>query len=507
MSPFIDLLGQDPERPALHIGEVSITRGELKREAQALAGYLVALGFRRGDTLAVWLPDGPAWLQFLFAASQLGVLVVPISTRYRTDDARHVISVARAKAIVVARDFLGVDYAGMAREIQRDLPHVEHVLELGRTPGFFETDGRVAPTAEQGLPYDFLCTFSTSGTTGRPKLAPHDQASIARHCLNVVKAFDIKPGDVMLCALPLNGVLGFIQTISAIAGRAACVLLPVFNATEAARLIEKSKVTHFYGADSMFDPILNIEGAVLNSWRHGGFAEFVGLGQHVTEKAERKLGLRLVGLYGSSECFALMSLQDPKQEAPERALAGGDTASPDISVRVVDAENGEVLREGEPGELQVKGYNVTPGYLNNPEASKQAFTPDGWFRTGDLAYARGRGFVYQARMKDGLRLKGYLVDPGEIESHLMQHGGVVGAQVVGVKLPGEGDVAVAFVRPGPAPSTEPELIAHCRSGIANYKVPRRILFVDEFPQVHGPNGSKITKNKLREMAEQALARR
>ena len=507
MSSFIDLLERDPDQPALHIGEVSATRGELKREAQALASYLASLGFRRGHTLAIWLPDGPAWLQFLFAASQLGVLVVPISTRYRTDDARHVVSVARAKAIVVASDFLGVDYIDMAHEIRKDLPHVEHVLELARTHGFFETDGPAGPIAERGLPSDFLCTFSTSGTTGRPKLAPHDQASIARHCLNVVKAFDIKPGDVMLCALPLNGVLGFIQTVSAIAGRAACVLLPVFNPAEAARLIEKFKVTHFYGADSMFDPILNIEGAVLGSWRNGGFAEFVGLGQHVTEKAERRLGLRLVGLYGSSECFALMSLQDPRQEVAERALAGGDTVSPDISVRVVDAESGQTLAEGEPGELQVKGYNVTPGYLNNPEASKQAFSADGWFCSGDLAYARGRGFVYQARMKDGLRLKGYLVDPGEIEAHLMQHGAVAGAQVVGVKLPGEGDVAVAFVRPGPKKSSEPELIAHCRSGIANYKVPRRILFVDEFPQVHGSNGSKITKNKLREMAEAALALR
>jgi acyl-CoA synthetase (AMP-forming)/AMP-acid ligase II len=145
-----------------------------------------------------------------------------------------------------------------------------------------------------------------------------------------------------------------------------------------------------------------------------------------------------------------------------------------ITVRLVDAESGRTLSEGEPGELRVKGCNVTPGYLNNPDASKQAVTSDGWFRTGELAYAHGRGFVYQARMKDGLRLKGYLVDPGEIGSHLMRHSGVAGAQVVGVKLPGEGDVAVAFVRPGESQSSEPELIAHCRHGIANYKVPRRI---------------------------------
>lgn len=501
---FLDLLREDPDRPAFHVGNMSATRAELMQHANAAAAHLAALGLRRGDTLALWLPDGAAWLQFLFAASALGVLIVPISTRYRSADAHHVVAVARAKGIVVPRDFLGVDFRGMARDIQKSSAHVAHIIEIDTERGFFPTS--YAPAiATPGETSDLLCTFSTSGTTGRSKLAPHDQASIARHCLNCSKAFDIRPGDVMLCALPLNGVLGFMQAFSAIANRAACVFLPIFNAAEAAALIDRHKVTHFFGSDMMFAPILELEGASLASWRRGGFAEFAGLGQRVAEIAEARLRLRLTGLYGSSECFSLMAQQDPSQSLPERALGGGDAIAADIGLRIVDAETGRVLAEGEPGELQVKGYNVMPGYLNNPEATQQAFTADGWFRTGDLAYRRGRGFVYQARMKDSLRLKGYLVDPGEIEAHLMAHDAVAGSQVVGVTLPGKGDVAVAFVQSREPQVTEAELIAHCRAGIANYKVPTRVLFVDAFPLVHGPNGSKVVKGELRTMAERALA--
>ena len=505
-SPVVDLLTRDPDRAAFHIGDLSVTRAELRRQAAAAAGHLARLGLRRGDVVALWLPDGAAWLQFLFAAAELGVLVVPISTRYRLADAQHVVAVSKARAIVVAADFLGIDFPGMARQIQGELPHVAHIIVLRAEAGFFAA-GEGAPLPERGGPSDLLCTFSTSGTTGRPKLAPHDQASIATHSTNVAASFDIRPGDVMLCALPLNGVLGFVQTFAALAAGAACVFLPVFNAAAAAELIARHKVTHFYGSDSMFAPVLEHEARQLSSGRAGGFAEFVGIGLQVSALAEEKLGLHLVGLYGSSECFALMSRQDPAQPLPERALAGGDPIVPGIRVRVVDSESGAVLSEGEPGELQVTGYNVTPGYLNNPEATQAAFTADGWFRTGDLAQMRGRGFVYQARMKDSLRLKGYLVDPGEIESHLMRYGDVVGAQVVGVNVPGEGDLAVAFVRGGRPGLTEHELLAHCRAGIANYKVPRRILFVDEFPSVQGPNGVKIIKAKLREMAQDAVESR
>jgi acyl-CoA synthetase (AMP-forming)/AMP-acid ligase II len=154
--------------------------------------------------------------------------------------------------------------------------------------------------------------------------------------------------------------------------------------------------------------------------------------------------------------------------------------------------------------LQLRGYNMMRGYLNNETATAQSLTSDGWFRTGDLAYAQNDAFVFLSRIGDGLRLRGYLVDPSEIEAFLCRHPAVSAAQVVGVRLQGEGDVAVAFVRASQQIS-EAELLPYCREGIANYKVPRRIVQVDEFPVTEGPNGTKIRKAALREHASQVLS--
>jgi fatty-acyl-CoA synthase len=224
----------------------------------------------------------------------------------------------------------------------------------------------------------------------------------------------------------------------------------------------------------------------------------------VINDAEKRLGLPLVGLYGSSECFALTATQQHTDPAEVRAVAGGRPIAPDIAFRVVDTETGEPLPIGERGELQLRGYNVMTGYLNNPEATNAAFTQDGWFRTGDLSYSQGDRFVYLSRLKDGLRLRGYLVEPAEIEAFVSRHADVLDAQVVGVNRVGVGDMAVAFVRSRNASLTTEDLLDWCREGMANYKVPSRIVIVEDYPRLDGPNGTKILKNKLREMAQQVM---
>ncbi len=499
------LLESEPGRPAFYAGSHSATRAELLAESRRAAAHLSALGFARGDVLAVWLPDGASWLQLLFAAAHLGVLVVPVSTRYKLDEARHVIETSRARGMAVATDFLGFDYVGNARRIQSEIPALLHLIEIDTAKGFHSFPGELAAVAATGKPEDSLCTFSTSGTTGKPKLAVHDQHGIALHARNVALRAEIRPGDVMLCTLSLYGVLGFVQAISALAGGAACVFLPVFDAQETAAAIERHRVTHFFGSDSIFAPVLDVPGRSFASWRFGGFADFAGLGPTVVEKAERTLGLRLLGLYGSSECFALMAMRAPQEESAARGLAGGTPIVPDIEFRVVDPATGAVLEDGAHGELQIRGYNVMSGYLNNPVATAAVLHADGWYSTGDLGYGTGNAFVYLARLKDSLRLRGYLVDPTEIEAFLCRHEGVAAAQVVGVNRKGEGDIAVAFVRASATATDEAALLAWCKAGMASYKLPRRIIFVDDFPSLQGPNGNKIQKNKLREMAEVHLA--
>ena len=499
--PFRPLLDGHADKPAIHLGDYVATRRELAEASDRAAALLNSLGLTRGDVVALWLPDGPAWLQFLFAAACQGILVVPISTRYRRAEALHVIAVSRAKAVVAASNFLGMAFAQIVRDMQGEVTTLQHVVEVSDLTRFHAgLDGRVTPT---GQPEDLLCTFSTSGTTGAPKLAVHDQQSCRAHATTVAAAFDIRPGDKTLCALPLYGVLGFFQALATLAGGGACVLMPVFNAADAASAIERHGVTHMFGSDGMLDPMLNAPAANLSTWRAGGFADFAGLTDRVMRTAEDRWGLRLVSLYGSSECFSLMAARSPAEPIEARSLPGGRPVSDTIAFRVVDLENGAPVAAGTAGELQIRGYNVMPGYLNNESATAQSFTADGWFRTGDLAYAQDDAFVFLSRIGDGLRLRGYLVDPTEIEAFLCRHPTVAAAQVVGVRRPGEGDVAVAFVC-GDRPISEAELLSYCRDGIANYKIPRRIVQLDAFPVIEGPNGTKIRKAALRERAAEIL---
>jgi acyl-CoA synthetase (AMP-forming)/AMP-acid ligase II len=503
---FGSILDRAPQAVAYHCMGRTATRGELRHASRSCAAYLTALGLRRGDVVAVWLPDGGSWLQLLFAAAQLGVLMVPISTRYRGEEAAHVLQVSKAKALFVPANFLKYDYAGQAKTIQAQLPHLVHVVVVEDPAGFLSTGGHAPLQEELGQPSDPLCTFSTSGTTGAPKLAMHHQAGIAEHGANVALRTEISADSVMLCALPLYGVMSFVQMISALSGGAACVFMQVYEAEAAARLIDQYRVTHLFGADGLFGPVLDVEGPALTSWRWGGFADFTGMSAAVIEKAENRCGLRAFGLYGSSECFALTAINLPADEAALRALPGGLPVAANIEFRVAHVDSGEVVHDGEQGELQIRGYNVMTGYLNNPAATVGAFADDGWFRTGDLAYRAGERFVYLARLNDSLRLRGYLVDPTEIENFLGRHPLLVDAQVVGVHVPGEGDVAVAFTRTegGAGKVDEQTVLEYCKAGISNYKVPRRVIFVDAYPCSVGANGTKILKNKLREMAEQAL---
>jgi len=500
---WLDLLDGHDDAPALIDGPVRTTRAQLRLAAQQAARHLHQRGLRRGDTLALWLPNGVAWLQWLFACAELGVLVVPISTRYKTAEVRHLLEVSRARLLVVPRVFLDQDYAAMAAELQHGIDTLEQVLIVDDPARVVACPAADVDLGVRGDLQDLLCCFSTSGTTGFPKLAAHGHHSIARHAWHVAQAFGIRPGDAMLCALPLYGVFGFMTVLSTLAGGGACVMQPVFDAGQAAHLVAQHRITHAIGSDSMFMPMLEQTGTDWSSLRHIILADFVGLAATVTQRGH-ELSIACSGTYGSSELYALMSLHPWNAPVAERALAGGTPLDPEIHVRVVDPENGHELAEGEAGELQVRGPNQLVCYLNNPDATAQAFTADGWFRTGDLATRHGTGFTYLARMGDSLRLRGYLVNPSEIENELMRHPAVSGAQVVGLKVPGQGDVAVAYVTLHASDPGEAALQAHCKAQLANYKIPHRVVVVDDFPIVNGPNGGKIQKRVLREWARELL---
>jgi len=213
------------------------------------------------------------------------------------------------------------------------------------------------------------------------------------------------------------------------------------------------------------------------------------------------VGMRPRGLYGSSEVQALFSVA----AGENRRLAGGVPVSARARLAVRDPQTGTDLPHGKSGELWIDAPSRFVEYLDNPTATERAIAPDGMFRTGDLARLAGKDFVFEARMGDAMRLGGFLVSPEEIEAAIQAQPGVAGVQVVAASRDQADPVPVAFVLPAAGiVLDETALRSRCQEQLARFKVPERIVAVDAFPTVDSPNGPKVQRVRLREMAEALL---
>ena len=226
----------------------------------------------------------------------------------------------------------------------------------------------------------------------------------------------------------------------------------------------------------------------------------------------RERGFHLLSAYGSSEVQALFSRR-PDDEPPEtRAVGGGVPVSlaRGARVRIRDQQSGQLLGEGEQGEIEIKGPSLFVGYLNDAEATRKAFTEDGWFRTGDMGFLDpGKGEVnswtYLTRIGDALRLSGFLVNPMEIESYVREHAHVDLCYVVGVEHQGRTTVVAFYTTASGQPLAEAELRDHCTERMARYKVPARFAHVEAFPMIASMNSPKLDRKLLREQALALLA--
>ena len=516
-----------PDRPAVvDQHRTSMTHGELFAEAEATAAVLHQRGMRAGDHLGVFLPNRASWAVLALAAARIGVGVLGLNTRFREAELNHLLGVAKVDTVVVADDFLGIDGPALMAGLDRS---VDVIVDRGRPlssdlvmdgadhPGMGSFNEAVGPQSP-------LMGFTTSGTTGFPKVAMHSQAQTLSHLTAVCDAFALDDNMVSLVPLPFCGAFGYTAGMATLLAGGMVVLHETWDPDAAAAAIAEHGVTMCSASDDMLLALVASERFTApTTWSGGGFADFTNAGSDAVAAVASATGgsTKLTGLYGSSEGFALMSCWERDLPQELRSRNGGHLVSTDMSVRCCDPETGQVLGHDKPGELQFRGPNLISSYLNNPEATAKAFTTDGWYRSGDLGHtvepdANGReGFVFLARLGDTLRLRGFLCDPAEIEKHLEGHPAVALAQVVGVKQPSIGDVAVAFVRLEAETETgvdvldpanaEAVLADHCRSGLANYKRPERVVVVDEFPVTDGPNGVKIRKVDLRTHAEALLA--
>jgi fatty-acyl-CoA synthase len=520
LTDFIDALPQ--QRTAIDYGAARMAVGEIAAASRRLATGLRRLGVKPGDRVAVWLPNMPAWLACFFACARLGAIAVSVNTRFRSHEVQDILGRAACSVLVLWPGFKAIDFRGILAAVDPSaltaLAHVVVYTEQGDEPAFTFPGKTITPYEEllaereddaAAAPATSRCViFTTSGTTKAPKFVCHAQAGVVQHARDVARGFELEvPGARVLQALPLCGVFGFTQALAALAAGAPMRMLPLFDATEAARVMREEAITHANGGDDMLDRLLDAcdEPRPFPHLRFFGYAKFNPALDDLVTRAESR-GVIACGLYGMSEVHALYALQPRKLPTTERAKGGGELVSPAAAVRICDPDTGCELPPGEHGEIELKGPSLLLEYYGNPEATRGAFREGGWFRTGDLGYLDGpRRFCYVTRMGDVLRLGGFLTSPQEIEAVLEEHPAVQGAQVVGATLARE-PVAVAFVVPVAGQALdEAALSAWCKARLAGYKIPRRFVDVAEFPTTPSANGTKIQRAKLREMAAALVA--
>ena len=517
-------LERSPDQTILIEHDRSVSYRQFDQQVKACASWLSKQGVQPGDRVAVWLVNRVEWLVLLFALARLGATLVAVNTKYRSHEVHYILSNSQASILILQLHFLKIDFASIVQEVDAStLPHLQKVFVvdstadtpatlLGKQPVAFPADliqAEPAPlTFVEPDPDSSAVFFTTSGTTKGPKLVMHTQRTLSTHAGHVATGYELAhPDNKLIAGLPFCGVFGLNSALAAIKAGMPVVIMDFFDVATATTLIQQHNVTHIFGSDEMLRMFVQHLAKGDNpaipfpSLKLFGFASFsprfVDLANELIPR-----GFPMRGLYGSSEVHALFSLQKASLPVEDRAQGGGyPAAGPLASLRARDPDTNQLCPPGIAGEIEIKSPSLFRGYFNNPTATAEAFTEDGYFKTGDLGYVREDGsFVYQSRMGDTMRIGGFLVDPSEIEHVLAEQPEIKSAQVVGIEI--EGKLRpVAFVIK--ATSEEPSvasILNNVAAQLAKFKVPARLWFVDEFPATASANGLKFQRVKLREMA-------
>jgi fatty-acyl-CoA synthase len=503
---------------------------ELKTEADGVAKGLMALGIQPGEKVSLWMPNRPEWLSTMFAVMKIGAVLVPINTRFRTADLEYVVRQSTSTTLITVDRSGPVCYGDMVCELCPDLdrgdpdhvsaallPDLQRIVVLGErrfagthawpnvlANGENVSDAELAGRQRAVDPDATALIMYTSGTTGFPKGVMHNH-SLMRNIIDEANRMGVTPRDVILMYLPLFHAFGLYEgPLMTVVTGARMVLTTLFDPAEALALIAQEKATMLHGFDTHFHDLMNHPHCAttdLRSLRTGLLAAGMASSELVARKAQCLLCPTLTG-WGMTEVGVGASLSFLDSPEDDRCLGSG-WPLPGYEFKVIDPTTGQSLPPGTMGELCTRGYGVMQGYYERPEETAKAIDAEGWLHTGDMATMRADGMVrFLGRYKEILKIGGENVDPVEVEAFLLQHPAVNQAKLVGVPDARLSEVGAACVvlNPG-AKVTATDLIEFCRGKIASFKIPRHVVFVQEFPMT--PSG-KVQKFRLREVVIESL---
>ena len=486
-----------PDRPALLApNRVPLMYAQLASGVAAVDARLGELGIGRNDRVAMVLPNGPEMaLAFLWVAS--AAASAPLNPAYRAPEFDFYLSDLDARALVVLP---GDDSPAVAVARARHIPVIELIPCTDGPAGLFTLVGEARPLASSAgpaQPDDLALVLHTSGTTSRPKMVPLTHRNLCASADSIRQSLQLTPRDRCLNVMPLFHIHGLDAALLASwSAGASVVCTPGFYAPQFFPWLETFQPTWYTAVPTMHQAILAraaanqdvIAAARLRFIRSCSAA----LPPKVMAELERTFNAPVIEAYGMTEASHQMA-SNPLPPGIRKPGSVGVAAGPEVAIMAEDGD--ELLPAGEIGEIVIRGPNVMHGYANNPEANARAFT-QGWFRTGDQGYMDEDGYVFiTGRLKEIINRGGEKISPREVDEVLLDHPAV--AQAVTFALPdadlGE-DVAAAVVLREPG-ATEKELRRFASLRLAPFKVPRRIVIVDEIPK--GPTG-KIQRIGLAE---------
>ena len=463
---------------------------DLKALADRISRQLSANNISNKDRAAIILPNGP-YMASSFLAISSYMSAAPLNPNYKADEYEFYLNDLKPKIVLVEQNSSN-SVVGIAKKLK--IPVCEIKIKKDQPTGFFDLFNNESDYIEPGE-NDEALVLHTSGTTSRPKIVPLTNKNIYSSSLNISKSLNLLEKDHCLNIMPLFHIHGLIAIIaSSMKSGASVCASSGFNALKFLELAKSEKITWYSGVPTMHQTIMlraekNLELAKNLNLRLVRSSS-ASLPPAVFDKLNKVFNCPVIEAYGMTEATHQMT-SNPLPPKKQKAGFVGIPAGPEVAIM---NDNNQIMKNGEIGEICIKGNNVTSGYENNPEANESSFS-NGWFRTGDQGFFDQDGYLkISGRLKEIINKGGEKISPLEIDNVLMDHPSIEQAVCFGyeVKMLGE-DIATALIVKEGMNCTEEDLKNYANEKLAKFKVPKKIFFVDEIPK--GATG-KLQRNTL-----------
>lgn len=471
----------------------SMTAGDFIDQVKRLAGGLTSKGYGAGSVVGLMSPNSPEYCVVFHAVAWAGGTVTTINPTYTASEVNHQLIDSGAELLITVPMFLETAREGMAGTKAKEL------VVIGEAEGAQSLVDLYGDPLESQVPVDLdkhsVVLPYSSGTTGLPKGVQLSHRNLVVNVDQTIAGGGFREGEVAASFLPFFHIYGMNVLMNVhLAAGGALVTMPRFDLELFLQISQDYKSRRMWIVPPIALALAKhplIDNYDLSSIEQV-FSGAAPLGAELSDAVSKRLNCVSLQGYGMTELSPVSHVTPVA--APKSGSSG--LALPNTECRIVDPESGADVPPGEEGELWVKGPQVMMGYLNNPQATADTITDDGWLKTGDIAVIDTDGYMFVVdRLKELIKYKGFQVAPAELEATLVAHAGISDAAVIGMPDPEAGELPMAFiVAADPAPSVD-EIKAYLMESLSSYKQLHKVVFVDEIPK---SASGKILRRVLRD---------